>query len=186
MFETAVHGCPLVRAARRDEPRAPVARGSFRIRAGRSRGVEGSPKTESSNRDVDMLPPVVEALQGHRAQQATARLAAGLGAPEPGRDYVFTMPSGRCVDPNELRRHVWDRTIARAKLRRRTMYRPVIASRRTPWQRASRRRGWPRCSGTRRPKCSSASTHATSRTARGATAARCSRAWARHRQRHRR
>src|SRR5512143_942410 len=44
-------------------------RGSFRIRAGRYRGVEGSPKTESSNRDVDMLAPVLDALQTQRAQQ---------------------------------------------------------------------------------------------------------------------
>src|SRR5262249_18399932 len=75
-------------------------RGSFRIRAGRYRGVEGSPKTESSNRDVDMLPPVRDALQTQRGQQAAARMAAGQGASEAGRDYVFTMPSGRCIDPN--------------------------------------------------------------------------------------
>src|SRR5262245_2132949 len=31
-------------------------------------------------------------------------------------------PSGRCVDPNRLREQVWNRTLARAGLRRRTMY----------------------------------------------------------------
>ena len=96
--------------------------GTLRVRAGRYRGHEGSPKTESSVRDVDLLPPVVEALLAHRAAQAAARLAAGRGAPDPGRDYIFTMPSGRCVDPNRLREHVWNRTIARAGVRRRTMY----------------------------------------------------------------
>jgi integrase len=35
--------------------------GRFRIRAGRYRGVESAPKTAGSVRDVDMLPPVVEA-----------------------------------------------------------------------------------------------------------------------------
>ena len=99
-----------------------LRRGSLRVRAGRYRGREGSPKTESSVRDVDLLPPVVEALLAHRAAQAAARLAAGQGAPDPGRDYVFTMPSGRCVDPNRLREQVWNRTIARAGVRRRTMY----------------------------------------------------------------
>jgi len=98
------------------------ARGSFRIRAGRYRGVEGSPKTESSNRDVDMLAPVTDALQKQRAAQATSRLAAGQGMPEAGRDYVFTTARGYCVNPNRLREHVWNRTIARATLRRRTMY----------------------------------------------------------------
>lgn len=98
------------------------ARGAFRIRASRYRGVEGTPKTESSNRDVDMLQPVLDALQMQRAQQATLRLSAGLGTPEAGTDYVFTMESGRCVDPNRLREHVWNRTTTRAKLRRRTMY----------------------------------------------------------------
>jgi integrase len=98
------------------------ARGSFRIRAGRYRGVEGFPKTESSNRDVDMLAPVIDSLRTQRAQQAAVQLATGQGTPEAGRDYVFTTARGRCVDPKRLREHVWNRTIARAKLRQRTMY----------------------------------------------------------------
>jgi integrase len=99
-----------------------LSRGSLRVRAGRYRGHEGSPKTDSSVRDVDLLPPVVEALVAHRAAQAAVRLAAGQGVSDPGRNYVFTTPSGRCVDPNRLREQVWNRALARAGLRRRTMY----------------------------------------------------------------
>ncbi|HEV8642368.1 MAG TPA: site-specific integrase [Methylomirabilota bacterium] len=94
----------------------------FRIRAGRYRGVEGAPKTASSVRDVDMAPAVVEALRAQKAQQAAARLKAGLGMPEPGQDYVFTGPEGGLVNPNYLRDRVWYPTLAKAKLRRRVMY----------------------------------------------------------------
>ncbi|MEI8190269.1 MAG: tyrosine-type recombinase/integrase, partial [candidate division NC10 bacterium] len=58
--------------------------GSFRIRAGIYRWVEGTPKTESSIRDVDMLPMVVEALKTQKTQQAAQRLKSGQGAPEVG------------------------------------------------------------------------------------------------------
>jgi integrase len=98
------------------------ARGVFRIRAGRYRGVEGSPKTASSVRDVDMLPAVLDALQAQRAQQAVERLHRGQGMPEPGLDYVFTTPAGRCVDISPLRDRVWTRTLAQAGLRRRNLY----------------------------------------------------------------
>lgn len=94
----------------------------FRIRAGRYRGVESTPKTASSVRDVDMLPPVVEAMQAQRAQQAAARLKRGLGAPQPGEDYVFTGPEGGLLNVNNLRDHAWYGTLKKAGLRRRTMY----------------------------------------------------------------
>ena len=96
--------------------------GTFRIHAGRYRGIEGTPKTPSSVRDVDLVPPVVEALKTQRAQQAAARLKAGLGAPEPGGDYVFTGPEGGLLNVNHLRDHAWYGTLKRAGLRRRTMY----------------------------------------------------------------
>jgi len=98
------------------------ARGQFRIRAGRYRGVEGPPKTESSIRDVDMLPPVVEALQAQRKQQAAQRLRAGKGTAEPGQDYVFTGPDGGFLNVNALRDRVWYTTLKKAGLRRRIMY----------------------------------------------------------------
>ena len=68
--------------------------GRFRIRAGPYRGVESTPKTTSSVRDVDMLFPVADALRALRAQQASARLKQGQGSLEPGQDYAFTGPEG--------------------------------------------------------------------------------------------
>ncbi len=97
-------------------------RGIARIRAGRYRGKEGPPKTASSVRDLDLLPPVVAALKAQRAQQAAGRLKAGRGAPEPGQDYVFTGPTGGLLNVNALRERVWYPTLAQAGLRRRTMY----------------------------------------------------------------
>jgi integrase len=94
----------------------------FRIRAGRYRGVESAPKTAGSVRDVDMLPPVVEALRAQKAQQAAARLKGGQGAAEPGQDYVFTGPEGGLLNVNNLRDHAWYPTLKKADLRRRTMY----------------------------------------------------------------
>jgi integrase len=100
-----------------------VSASSFRIRAGRSpRGVESAPKTPASVRDIDLLPPVVEALRAQKAQQSAARLKAGLGAPEPGLDHVFTGHHGAPVSPNRLRAKVWYPTLAKAGLRRRIAY----------------------------------------------------------------
>ena len=100
-----------------------VSASSFRIRAGRSpRGVESTPKTAASVRDIDLLPPVVEALRAQKAQQAAARLKAGLGAPGPGLDYVFTGYHGGPVSPNRLRAKVWYPTLAKAGLQRRIAY----------------------------------------------------------------
>jgi len=98
------------------------AGGRFRIRAGRYRGIESTPKTAGSVRDVDCLPPVVEALKAQKAQQSKARLKAGLGAAEPGQDYVFTGPEGGLLNVNNLRDHAWYGTLKKAELRRRTMY----------------------------------------------------------------
>jgi integrase len=82
---------------------------------------EGTPKTESSIRDVDMLPMVVDALKAQKAQQAAQRLKMGQGAPEVGADYLFTGPDGGRFNINFVR-EVWHKTLTAAKLRRRTMY----------------------------------------------------------------
>jgi len=97
-------------------------RNSFRVRAGVYRWVEGTPKTETSIRDVDMLPMVVEGLRAQRKQQAAQRLKLGQGAPEVGKDYVFTMSRGGRFNINVVRESVWYPTLAKAKLRRRVMY----------------------------------------------------------------
>ncbi len=98
------------------------SRGIVRIRAGRYRGKEGPPKTASSVRDIDLLPPVVDALKAQKAQQAAERLKAGRGAPEPGQDYVFTGPEGGLLNVNALRDRTWYPTLTKAGLRRRIMY----------------------------------------------------------------
>lgn len=60
---------------------------------------EGPPKTEGSRRDINMLPPVVEALRDQR--QAT------LGK----SDYVFLNRHGRPVKPGPLGKHVWTKIL---------------------------------------------------------------------------
>ena len=97
-------------------------RGIVRIRAGRYRGKEGPPKTASSVRDLDLLPPVLDTLKAQKAQQAAERLKAGRGAPEAGQDYVFTGPAGGLLNVNALRDRTWYPTLTAAGLRRRTMY----------------------------------------------------------------
>jgi len=94
----------------------------FRILARRYRGDESSPKTPNSTRDVDMLPPVIEAFKAQRAQQAAMRLKRGEGKPEAEKDYVFTGPEGGFLSLNFLREKIWYPTLDTAKLRRRTFY----------------------------------------------------------------
>ena len=96
--------------------------GSFRIRAGRYRGIESTPKTPSSVRDVDMLPPVLEALKMQKAQQAALSLMSGAGSPPTEKDYVFSGPAGGLLNINFLRDRVWYPTLTKATLRRRTFY----------------------------------------------------------------
>lgn len=99
-----------------------VVRGTLRIRLGRYRGQEGPPKTASSVRDIDLFPPLIDALKIQKAQQAAERLKAGRGAPEPGQDYVFTGPGAGLLNVNALRDRVWYPTLAKAGLRRGIMY----------------------------------------------------------------
>jgi integrase len=84
--------------------------------------VEGTPKTPGSVRDVDMLPPVIEALRAQKAQQAAERLKSGQGTPEAERDYVFTGRQGGPAATPHLRGRVWAPTMARAGLRVRSAY----------------------------------------------------------------
>lgn len=92
------------------------------IRRGRYRGIEDTPKTRHSERALDLLPPVLEALKSQKAQQAALRMQRGEGQPEPGQDYIFTGPDGGFLNPNYLREVIWSRTLTAAKLPRRTFY----------------------------------------------------------------
>jgi integrase len=95
---------------------------SFRIRAGRYKFYEEStPKTPASVRDVACLAPVTAAFKAQRVQQAAARIKAGRGMPEPGRDYIFTGRDGGLLNVPYIRQ-IWYDTLRRAELRRRTMY----------------------------------------------------------------
>ena len=75
-------------------------------------GIMASPRWVSSGRGPPGAP-------GCAGSGSACRRA---GRARSGRDYVFTTPSGRCIDPNRLREQVWNRTLARAGLRRRTIY----------------------------------------------------------------
>jgi integrase len=80
------------------------------VKEGRVQGIEGPPKTDSSYRDIDILPPLMEVLRKHRV------------ASPPGAHYVFTGQKGAPLDVNNLRNRVWYPTLDKCGLRRRTMY----------------------------------------------------------------
>jgi integrase len=99
-----------------------LGRATLRIRAGRYRGVESTPKTPASVRDVRLLPVVLGAIKAQQGQVAAMRLKRGLGAPAVGEDYLFVGPEGGLLNMNFLRVAVWYPTLTKARLRRRTMY----------------------------------------------------------------
>ena len=80
------------------------------IREGRVQGIEGPLKTFSSYRDIDILDPLYEVLRQHRATS-------------PQEDvHVFKNKRGNPLEVNNLRNRVWYKALAKAGLRRRTMY----------------------------------------------------------------
>lgn len=99
-----------------------LKQGTARIRAGRARGVEGTPKTPSSVRDVDLSPALVDALKVLRREEWRKRLGSGEGSPEPGKDYVFRGTQRGLLNVNYLRDTIWYPTLSKAELRRRTLY----------------------------------------------------------------
>jgi integrase len=84
--------------------------GKISVREGRVHGIESSPKTESSYREIDILPPLKKILFYQKAKTFF------MG------DYVFTTKDGTPLDVNNLRNRVWYPTLKRAGLRERTMY----------------------------------------------------------------
>jgi integrase len=84
--------------------------GKITVREGRVHGIESSPKTESSYREIDILPPLKKILFDQKAKTFF------MG------DYVFTTKGGTPLDVNNLRNRVWYPALKRAGLRERTMY----------------------------------------------------------------
>ncbi|MBF0475685.1 MAG: site-specific integrase [Deltaproteobacteria bacterium] len=85
-------------------------RGLIRITKTRVNGEEGSPKTKKSFRDIKMMPPVIDALKDQK------KLIAGKS------DYVFLNHYGRPLHPHSVNLHVWQPTLIKAGLVRRSLY----------------------------------------------------------------
>ena len=84
--------------------------GKISVREGRVHGIESSPKTESSYREIDILPPLRKVLVDQKAKTFFRG------------DYVFVTIAGTPLDVNNLRNRVWYPTLKKAGLRDRTMY----------------------------------------------------------------
>jgi integrase len=82
------------------------------IRRSRVKGIEGSPKTGSSYRDIEIFPPLLDVLRAHEAK---TRLK--FRSP-----YVFTSREGGPIDLDNLRNRIWYKTLKRARIRPRRMY----------------------------------------------------------------
>jgi integrase len=65
-------------------------------------GVEGRPKTKKSNRDIDLLPPVVEALKDQK------------GVTFGKSEYVFLDISGKPLNPDHVRNVIWKPALEKA------------------------------------------------------------------------
>ena len=78
-------------------------------------GEEGRPKTKKSNRDIDLLPPVIEALE---AQIRMNRWKS---------DYVFFDLSGKPMNPDHVREVIWKPALKKAGI----PYRPLMQTRHT-------------------------------------------------------
>jgi hypothetical protein len=77
--------------------------------------VEGTPKTPSSVRDVDLSPTLAEALKALRREEWKKRLGSGEGSPEPGKDYVFRGTQRGLLNVNYLRDTIWYPTLSKAE-----------------------------------------------------------------------
>ncbi len=78
-------------------------------------GENGRPKTKKSNREIDLLPPVIEALtdEGKRKHNKT--------------DYVFLDISGNPLTPDHVREVIWKPALKKAEIE----YRPLMQTRHT-------------------------------------------------------
>ncbi len=89
-------------------------RGLLHIRETRVNEEEGRPKTKKSNRDIDILPPVHEALLNQKK-------LTGKGK------YVFRDASGRLLTTDHARRVIWAPALEKAGIG----YRPMLQTRHT-------------------------------------------------------
>jgi len=81
----------------------------------RVEGEEGRPKTQSSYRDITMLPMVYEAL---KKQELKTRLRS---------KYVFLNPENKPIEITTLRKNAWSKGLKNAGIE----YRPIIQTRHT-------------------------------------------------------
>lgn len=84
--------------------------GAIHVKETRVRGIEGSPKTKGSARDIQMLPPVVEALKELRNE---ARFTS---------PYVFVNKHKNPLLPNSISFHIWKPALKKAGLKERSLY----------------------------------------------------------------
>lgn len=84
--------------------------GFIKVRETRVRGVEKIPKTDSSYRDIRILPPVRAALESLK-QGNTANL-----------EYVFSNRGGHCLLPGSINYHVWKPALEKAGFKPRSLY----------------------------------------------------------------
>jgi len=78
--------------------------------------VDGNVTTPKSGRSrrVDLSGRLTAALRGHQARCASAALEAGAGDLLP---WLFASASGKPIDPDNFRKRVWPKILAKAKLR---------------------------------------------------------------------
>lgn len=84
--------------------------GVIKIRETRVRGEEGRPKTKGSVRDIEMLPPVIDALRDQR------KFTMGKS------EYVFLNHNNRPLLPGSVNYHVWKPGLKKAGLKPRSLY----------------------------------------------------------------
>ena len=91
-----------------------LERGIIRIVETRVYGEEGRTKTVGSKRDIDILPPVVEALKDQRKMKLKGK-------------HVFRDQEGALMTSDHIREVIWKPILERAELE----YRPPIQARHT-------------------------------------------------------
>jgi integrase len=78
-------------------------------------GVEGRTKTKKSNRDIDLLPPVMDALMKEKERQHGKS------------DYVFLDVHGKPLTTDHMREVIWKPALKKAGVE----YRPLMQTRHT-------------------------------------------------------